>query len=206
MIADKLYFPHYIPQKCISCSQHQIFGASLVCMMTDLVPGLPSEYIKPEFGVTKCCFSSDATVLAYFFGPIGVLVLCNTVLFVTTAVKIAELATVYKVIKHHRSFSSLDCSNKLHPLMYCDSKIATKQSIARTKAIVITKNILAPRTISSCVADLQKTPFYGIATDASNNKAEKKFPMVIQYFSKTEGIISNLILVDSLKGETSETV
>jgi hypothetical protein len=118
----------------------------------------------------------------------------------------AKLATAYKVIKHHQSFSSLDCSNKLHPLMYCDSKIAVKESIARTKATVITKNILAPHTILSCVADLQKTPFYGIATDASSHKAEKIFPLVIKYFSKTEGIVSKLICVDSLKDEISETV
>jgi hypothetical protein len=123
-----------------------------------------------------------------------------------TFIAAAELATAYKVIKHHQSFSSSDCSNKLHPRMYCDLKIAAKQSIARTKATVITKNILAPHTISSCVADLQKTPFYGIATDASNHKAEKIFPLVIQYFSKTEGIVSKLIRVDSLKVETSETV
>jgi hypothetical protein len=116
-----------------------------------------------------------------------------------TLVAAAELATAYKVIKHSQSFSSLDCSNKLHPLMYCDLKIEVKQSIARTKATVITKNILALHTISSCVADLQKTPFYGIVTDASNHKAEKIFPLVIQYFSKTEGIICKLIRVNSLK-------
>jgi hypothetical protein len=30
----------------------------LVCMAMDLVPGVPSEYIKPDFGAKKCWFSS----------------------------------------------------------------------------------------------------------------------------------------------------
>jgi hypothetical protein len=123
-----------------------------------------------------------------------------------TLVAAAELATAYKVIKHHQSFSSLDCRNKRHPLIYCDSKITAKQSIGHSKATIITKNILAPYTILSCVADLQKTPFYGNATDARNYEAEEIFPLVIQYFSKTERIVSKLIRIDSLKDETSETV
>jgi hypothetical protein len=37
-------------------------------------------------------------------------------------------------------------------------------------------------------------------------RQKKIVPLVIQYFSKTEGILSKLIRVDSLKDETSETV
>jgi hypothetical protein len=37
------------------------FVMLLVCMVMDLVPGLPGEYIKPDFGVRKCWFSSKYT-------------------------------------------------------------------------------------------------------------------------------------------------
>lgn len=61
-----------------------------------------------------------------------------------TLVAAAELTTAYSAVKHHQSFKSLDCSNKLIPLMYPDSKVAAKQSSARTKSTAIVNNILSP--------------------------------------------------------------
>lgn len=58
--------------------------------------------------------------------------------------------------------------------MYPDSKIAAKQSTARTKATAIVKNILAPHSDTETVKKLQEVPFYGRGTDASNHKNEKK--------------------------------
>ncbi|KAL4121705.1 hypothetical protein QTP88_014166 [Uroleucon formosanum] len=60
----------------------------------------------------------------------------------------AELTTAYIVVKHHQSFSSLDCIVKLNAMMYSDSKIAAKQSTARTKATAIVNNILTPHSVS----------------------------------------------------------
>lgn len=118
----------------------------------------------------------------------------------------AELTTAYKVIKHHQSFSSLDCIVKLNATMYPDSKIAAKQSTARTKATAIVKNILAPHSVSEIKGDLQKVSYYGIGTDASNHKAEKMFPLLVQYFTEQDGIQQKLLKFDSLKNETSETI
>jgi len=39
-----------------------------------------------------------------------------------------ELTTAYKVVKHHQSFSSIDCIVKLNATLYPDSKITAKQS------------------------------------------------------------------------------
>ncbi|PNF36788.1 G-protein coupled receptor Mth2 [Cryptotermes secundus] len=75
----------------------------LVCMMLDLVPGIPDEYIKPGFGVTKCWFGSDTAVLAYFYGPIGFLVLCNIILFITTAMKIMKLKRETRMLQGEES-------------------------------------------------------------------------------------------------------
>lgn len=118
----------------------------------------------------------------------------------------AELTTAFKVVNHHQSFSSLDCTTKLSALMYPDSKIAAKQSTARTKATAIIKNILAPHTLYQCKAELESTPFYGILTDASNHKAEKMFPLLIQYFTEDKGMQTKLLKLDCLKNETSDTV
>ncbi|XP_044757446.1 uncharacterized protein LOC123315687 [Coccinella septempunctata] len=52
-----------------------------------------------------------------------------------TLICAAELTTAYKVVKHHQSFSSIDCSTKLNAIMYPDSSIAVKQSTARTKEV-----------------------------------------------------------------------
>ena len=71
----------------------------------------------------------------------------------------AELTTAYKVVKHHQSFSSLDCIVKLNATMYPDSKIAAKQSTARTNATAIVKNILAPHFVTETVKKLQEVPF-----------------------------------------------
>ncbi|KAH9632985.1 hypothetical protein HF086_000345 [Spodoptera exigua] len=118
----------------------------------------------------------------------------------------AELTTAYKVVKHHQSFSSLDCIVKLNATMYPDSKIAAKQSTARTKATAIVKNILAPHSVTETVKKLQEVPFYGIGTDVSNHKAEKKFPLLVQYFTEADGIQPKLLKFESLKNETSETI
>lgn len=118
----------------------------------------------------------------------------------------AELTTAYSSVKHHQSFKSLDCSNKLNPLMYSDSKIAVKQSTARTKATALINNVLSPHSVRICVSELENIPYFGISTDASNHKAEKIFPLLVQYFKEEEGITSKIIKVSSLKDETSDTI
>lgn len=118
----------------------------------------------------------------------------------------AELTTAYKVINHHQSFNSLDCNTKLNATLYPDSKIAAKQSTARTKATAIIKNILAPHSVQKVKQELEKIQFYGILTDASNHNAEKLFPLLIQYFSETDGMQLKLMKLDSLENETSETI
>ncbi|KAF0685300.1 protein FAM200B-like, partial [Aphis craccivora] len=118
----------------------------------------------------------------------------------------AELTTAYKVVNHHQSFNSLDCNTKLNSKLYPDSKIAAKQSTARTKATAIIKNILAPHSLQTIKEEIEQVPFYGVLTDASNHNAEKLFPLIIQYFSETKGMQLKLIKLNSLENETSETI
>jgi len=100
----------------------------------------------------------------------------------------------------------LDCNTKLNSKLYPDSKIAAKQSTARTKATAIIKNILAPHSLQTIKEEIEQVPFYGVLTDASNHNAEKLFPLIIQYFSETKGMQLKLIKLNSLENETSETI
>lgn len=93
----------------------------------------------------------------------------------------AELTTAYRVVKHHESFNSLDCTTKLNSVMYPDSHIASKQSTARTKATAIIKNVLAPHPIE--------------------HKDDKMFPLLIQYFTEKEGLQIKLLKLDILPND-----
>ncbi|XP_067010451.2 G-protein coupled receptor Mth2 [Anabrus simplex] len=53
-------------------------------VFTDLHPTIPSSYVKPHMGQSKCWFSSDAAALNYFYAPIATVLLTNLVLFIVT--------------------------------------------------------------------------------------------------------------------------
>ncbi|XP_018302659.1 G-protein coupled receptor Mth2 [Mycetomoellerius zeteki] len=63
---------------------------SIICAIMDFVPSVPKELIRPEIGVTKCWFKTDEARALYFYGPMGVTVLCNICLFISTALKIVR--------------------------------------------------------------------------------------------------------------------
>jgi G protein-coupled receptor Mth (Methuselah protein) len=60
----------------------------VVSMVFDLMPIIPSSYLKPNFGDNKCWFSSEDAELPYFYGPVAVLICINIVLFICTACRI----------------------------------------------------------------------------------------------------------------------
>lgn len=116
-------------------------------------------------------------------------------------IRSAELTTAYRVVKHHESFNSLDCTTKLNSVIYPDSNIASKQSTARTKATAIIKNVLAPHPIEQVKAEIENVAFYGVSTDSSNHKDDKMFPLLIQYFTEKEGLQIKLLKLDILPND-----
>jgi len=60
----------------------------VVSMVFDLMPIIPSSYLKPNFGDNKCWFSSEDAELPYFYGPVAVLICINIVLFICTACRV----------------------------------------------------------------------------------------------------------------------
>ena len=65
-----------------------------------------------EIHVFLCFISADAALLAYFYGPIGVLILCNSIFFITTALKIIGLKRETRMLKGAESRRHDDKANR----------------------------------------------------------------------------------------------
>ena len=108
----------------------------------------------------------------------------------------AEASSVYHYCKRNLSCSSLDCANKLYPLQFSDSAVAVakKFSSGRTKLEAMVKGVLAPESVTAAVDEikLQNLPFL-TASDASNWKNRKMYPLLIQYFSSKSGMQTKLL-------------
>ncbi|XP_072758321.1 G-protein coupled receptor Mth2-like [Anoplolepis gracilipes] len=66
-------------------------GASIltiICAIMNFVPSVPRDLIRPEIGSNQCWLSTKAAVALYFYGPMGITVVCNICLFISTALKI----------------------------------------------------------------------------------------------------------------------
>ncbi|XP_003703117.2 putative G-protein coupled receptor Mth-like 3 isoform X2 [Megachile rotundata] len=61
-----------------------------VCILMDFLPNIPEHFVKPEFGVQSCWFNTNKAKAIYFYGPMGVTVVCNICLFISTALKIVR--------------------------------------------------------------------------------------------------------------------
>lgn len=118
-----------------------------------------------------------------------------------------EATLSFHTVKHHFSFKSTDCTTKLCKNMFSDSKIAKKLYCARTKTEAIVSNILAPLSLRETFETLNSIHFIGVATDASNHKAQKIFPILIQFFdSSADGITTKLLEIKSLPNEKAFSI
>ena len=104
---------------------------------------------------------------------------------------------IYHTVKHNLSYNSMDCGNKLLREIFGDSKVASKIACGRTKAEMIVKKVLAPKSVTDFVNNLNDPSksgvFFSIATDASNHKNRKMFPVVVRYFDPLVGIQNKIL-------------
>ncbi|XP_066587466.1 G-protein coupled receptor Mth2-like [Prorops nasuta] len=61
-----------------------------ICIIMDFLPNVPDHFIRPQFGIQSCWFTTDAAKAIYFYGPMGITVICNICLFISTAIKIGK--------------------------------------------------------------------------------------------------------------------
>lgn len=116
---------------------------------------------------------------------------------------------------HHISFNASDCQAKLTHVMYPDSAIVKKTSCGRTKSEALITDVLGPKTLQRVVDDLTSSSrssstlmpkYFSLATDASNVKNRKMFPVCVHYFTVESGINRKLLDFVELNDEHSTAV
>lgn len=121
----------------------------------------------------------------------------------------AEATMAFHSVRHHHSYNSNDCTSKLVSKIFPDSEVSRKYACARTKIEAVVNNVIAPFSINSILNDIEsgEIMYLGVATDGSNHKSTKLFPIVIQYFDwQKGGLQSKLIEVKSTTDECAVTI
>lgn len=118
----------------------------------------------------------------------------------------AEITSVYHGVKHHHSYSSQDCNNKLFPTLFPDSEVAKKIACGRTKATSICENVIAPLSQEILLSELQESTYFALGTDSSNKGNIKMFPVTVQWFSLKDGLKQGLLDFYQDPAETSEAI
>lgn len=59
-------------------------AALLDALAPAAAPDAAPPILRPRFGERRCWFFGDLEILVYFFGPVGVLLLVNLALFIST--------------------------------------------------------------------------------------------------------------------------
>ncbi|KAK4881503.1 hypothetical protein RN001_004822 [Aquatica leii] len=131
---------------------------------------------------------ASSTLTKYFMKPE------TSALETNDKIAAGELTSVYHTVKHSLSYSSMDCTHKLLPYICSDSKIAQSFSCGRTKAEAIVCEVLAKESLKNILNIIQeKNLYFSIATDASNKKNRKMFPICVRFFDYNTGIENRLL-------------
>lgn len=116
---------------------------------------------------------------------------------------VTELALAYHAVMHHHSYLSTECGIKVCKKVFTDSKISDKIQCGRTKVEMLVVNVLAPYSIEKKLHDLGEK-YYAVSSDASNSGTTKCFPLNIQFFNKTVGMVQFLLdFYDDPKDDSS---
>ncbi|XP_050546918.1 G-protein coupled receptor Mth2-like isoform X1 [Daktulosphaira vitifoliae] len=74
----------------------------------ELSTSLNSTEYQPDFGLRSCWFHTKTATLIYFYGPIGVILLANSLMFIHTALMILKHMREAKVLQGSESKKSVD--------------------------------------------------------------------------------------------------
>ncbi|KAL4142489.1 hypothetical protein QTP88_004935 [Uroleucon formosanum] len=91
---------------------YSIYAWGSTALMTAITYGmeeyLPDDSLRPEFGVKSCWFSSFTATLLYFYGPIGILLFSNLLMFIHTAIMIVKHMNDARVLSGSESQKNVD--------------------------------------------------------------------------------------------------
>ena len=129
----------------------------------------------------------------------------------TDKVTAAKITNVYHTMQHSQSYRSKDCGNKLAPVIFLDS-------CGRTIAASIVTDVLAPASVETGLRELKKpivqlqsdknthTPFFSVASDASNQGTTKLFPLSLRCWTPELGLKSKFLDFYEDSDESSATI
>lgn len=106
------------------------------------------------------------------------------------------------MVQHNHSFRSMKCTSEIVRVV-CDQK---GFSCSETKASAIVSGVFEPMILAQIGSELETAYFVSISTDASNHKEIKMFPVIIRFFSSTEGIKTRLIEFTNLTEDDGEHI
>ena len=78
-----------------------------------------------------------------------------------------------------------------------------KFTCAQTKVRAIVTNVLAPFASEQIGLELEEALFISVMVDSSNHKDLKRVPILIRYFTVSQGIQIKVLELTNLPGETS---
>ncbi|XDV50682.1 hypothetical protein PO909_019698 [Leuciscus waleckii] len=139
--------------------------------------------------------------------------------FLADKVTAAEVTSVYHTVLHATSYRAGVCGTKLAPTIYPDSDIAKRMACGRTKAEAIVTDVLAPTSVEDCLKVLRRplneqreattkahTPFFSVASDASNHGTTKLFPLSVRYWTPDLGVQTKVLDFRDDSDETSVAI
>lgn len=108
----------------------------------------------------------------------------------------------YHTVQENHRFRSADCSSNIFRSCYNMPNF----HCSRTKCEAIIKNVLAPYSEDILIAEISKTRFITLLSDASNHKNVKMMPVLARYFIPTIGVCVKLLDFTAQQGETSDII
>ncbi|KAK4872480.1 hypothetical protein RN001_014509 [Aquatica leii] len=63
---------------------------SLISLLIDRIPDIPTSVLKPQFGRNSCWFDQNKTTSMYFYVPIGIAIICNVGLGIAMKCKLLQ--------------------------------------------------------------------------------------------------------------------
>ncbi|XP_050546922.1 G-protein coupled receptor Mth2-like isoform X2 [Daktulosphaira vitifoliae] len=91
---------------------------SIITLFMELSLDVPKYAIRPGFGIQRCWFNTKSATLLYFYGPIGLLLFCNLLMFIYTAVMILKHMREAKVLEGPESKKSVDLEKQRFMLYF----------------------------------------------------------------------------------------